>query len=464
MTMTCPEQDVNTPAPRTSAGNAEPTRQPTAQPAHHPRRVACPVLDVVIPVYNEQHSLAACVERLSEHLERTFPYPWRITIADNASTDATLAVASLLAGTIPQVEVAHLAEKGRGRALQQVWSASDASILAYMDVDLSTDLDALLPLVAPLMSGHSDLAIGSRLASGSRVVRGAKREFISRSYNLLLRAGLSASFSDAQCGFKAIRADVARELLPYVQDTSWFFDTELLVVAQRCGLRIHEVPVDWFDDPDSSVDVVRTALDDLIGMRLVRQRLRDGSIPVAQIACRIGRGRLSSGLAGQIGRFAGVGVASTILHLGLFAALGSVGMGQQAANLLALLIATVANTAANRRWTFGATGRRGRLNLQLQGLGIFALTWASTAAALALLSIAIPGAPTAVATVTVGAANVVATIAKFVLFRSRLATPSGHFVDAAESDADSLDANDLDADGAGDAEPTSGIAQEGAAG
>ena len=124
-----------------------------------------------------------------------------------------------------------------------------------MDVDLSTDLAALLPLVAPLLSGHSDLAIGSRLARGARVVRGAKREFISRCYNLILRASLAARFTDAQCGFKAIRADVAARLLPLVQDTGWFFDTELLVLAQRAGLRIHEVPVDWVDDPDSRVDI-----------------------------------------------------------------------------------------------------------------------------------------------------------------------------------------------------------------
>ena len=129
------------------------------------------------------------------------------------------------------------------------WSASDAQVLAYCDVDLSTDLAALLPLVAPLISGHSDLAIGTRLSPSSRVVRGAKREFISRAYNLLLRGTLAARFSDAQCGFKAIRADVARRLLPLVEDTGWFFDTELLVLAERAGLRIHEVPVDWVDDP-----------------------------------------------------------------------------------------------------------------------------------------------------------------------------------------------------------------------
>src|SRR5690348_4241868 len=201
---------------------------------------ARPVLDVVVPVYNEEQALLACVRRLAGHLHATFPYPFRITVADNASTDRTWEVALGLAAAMPEVSAVHLDQKGRGRALKAVWSASEAPILAYMDVDLSTDLDALWPLVAPLMSGHSDVAIGSRLARGARVVRGAKREVISRCYNLVLRGALAVRFSDAQCGFKAIRADVAHELLPHVIDTGWFFDTELLVLAQRSGARIHE--------------------------------------------------------------------------------------------------------------------------------------------------------------------------------------------------------------------------------
>src|SRR5439155_19696948 len=166
----------------------------------------------------------------------------------------------------------HPDAKGRGRALRAAWSASRATVVAYMDVDLSTDLGALLPLVAPLLSGHSDVAIGTRLASGARVVRGPKRELISRSYNLILRTTLRANFSDAQCGFKAMRADVARALLPLVEDEGWFFDTELLVLTEHNGLRIHEVPVDWVDDPVSRVDIVSTAADDLRGVwRLLRR-------------------------------------------------------------------------------------------------------------------------------------------------------------------------------------------------
>ena len=234
-----------------------------------------PLIAVVVPVYNEQGSLEPSIRRLHRFLDEQLPFAWRIVIADNASTDATPAIAAALALELPHTEVLRLAAKGRGRALRAAWSRSDADVRCYMDVDLSTDLRALLPLIAGLISGHSDLAIGTRLAPGSRVVRGPKRELISRSYNRLLRILLRARFSDAQCGFKAISAHAARTLLPQVRDDAWFFDTELLVLAQRQGLRIHEVAVDWVDDPASSVEIVPTALADLRGVaRLV---LRQGS-------------------------------------------------------------------------------------------------------------------------------------------------------------------------------------------
>ncbi|MBL1086695.1 glycosyltransferase family 2 protein [Streptomyces actinomycinicus] len=232
-----------------------------------------PVLDVAVPVFNEQKDLEPNVRRLHAHLRDTFPYAFRITIADNASTDRTPAIAARLARELPEVTSLRLPEKGRGRALQAAWSGSRAPVLAYLDVDLSTGLTALLPLVAPLISGHSDVAIGTRLAPGARVVRGTKREVISRAYNVLLRCTLAVGFSDAQCGFKAVRRETAERLLPLVRDGEWFFDTELLVLAERSGLRIHEVPVDWVDDPDSSVDIVATALADLRGIARMRRAL-----------------------------------------------------------------------------------------------------------------------------------------------------------------------------------------------
>ena len=231
-------------------------------------------LEIVIPVYNERTTLEASVRRLHGFLiHDAFPFSWRIVIADNASDDGTLAVARRLTYDLAGVEAIHLPAKGRGRALRAAWTESDARVLAYMDVDLSTDLAALLPLVAPLISGHSDVAIGTRLARGAQVTRSLRRELISRTYNRVLRLALRAQFSDAQCGFKAIRADVARTLVPLVADEQWFFDTELLVLAQRRGLRIHEVPVDWVEDADSRVDIVATALADLSGVaRLMFRR------------------------------------------------------------------------------------------------------------------------------------------------------------------------------------------------
>ena len=242
-----------------------------------------PQLDIAVPVRDEERDLGPSVVRLVGYLRDAFPFTSRVTIADNGSTDGTWLAARALEARFPEVRAVRLDRPGRGRALHQVWSASDAEVLAYMDVDLSTDLNALLPLVAPLLSGHSDVAIGTRLARGSRVVRGPKREIISRCYNLLLRVTLRAGFTDAQCGFKAIRACPARELLPLVEDRGWFFDTELLILAERAGLRIHEVPVDWIDDPDSRVDIVATALGDLRGIARLGSGLARGTIKVPRL-------------------------------------------------------------------------------------------------------------------------------------------------------------------------------------
>ncbi|MFH9401588.1 glycosyltransferase [Streptomyces sp. NPDC017638] len=383
-----------------------------------------PVLDVVIPVYNEEKDLQPCVRRLHEHLTRTFPYAFRITVADNASTDATPLVAARLAAEIPGVRTVRLEQKGRGRALRTVWSASDAPVLAYMDVDLSTDLNALLPLVAPLISGHSDLAIGSRLARASRVVRGPKREFVSRAYNLILRGSLQARFSDAQCGFKAIRRDVAQALLPLVEDTGWFFDTELLVLAERAGLRIHEVPVDWVDDPDSTVHIVRTATDDLKGVWRIGKALATGSLPLDRLARPFGddpRDReltgVPHGLARQLVGFCLVGGLSTLFYLLLYSAFRQAA-GPQTANALALLVSAVANTAANRRLTFGVRGRGGAVRHQAQGLVVFGIGLVLTSGSLIALNAAGDSPAHATELAVLIAANLAATVLRFLLFRA----------------------------------------------
>jgi hypothetical protein len=276
-------------------------------------------VEIVVPVYNEQQDLAVSIGHLHSYLSRHFPLSWLITVADNASTDSTWAIACRLARELDGVRAVHLAQKGRGRALRTAWLQSNASVVAYMDVDLSTDLDALLPLVAPLMTGHSDVAIGSRLARGARVVRGPKREFISRSYNLVLRATLHNSFSDAQCGFKAMRAEAARQLLPLIEDNAWFFDTELLVLAERNGLRVHEVAVDWVDDPGSTVDLVRTARDDLKGIaRMMRPEANTTQVVTRSRRSPTGTPGPAVNASGELVHLAGRGILGTFSFALLF--------------------------------------------------------------------------------------------------------------------------------------------------
>jgi glycosyltransferase involved in cell wall biosynthesis len=230
-----------------------------------------PTLEIVVPVYNEESVLASSVRRLHDHAAHVLPdLDVLITIADNASTDATPLLASELAAALPRVEVLTLSEKGRGRALRAAWMASTADVVAYMDVDLSTDITLLPALVRPLLSGGAELVIGSRLAPGAQVDRSLKRALISRAYNRLLRLALRTPFSDAQCGFKAARRELLLPVLERVKNQNWFFDTELLYLAQRDGLRVRELPVRWVEDPDSSVHLAAAALEDLRGIRRLR--------------------------------------------------------------------------------------------------------------------------------------------------------------------------------------------------
>ena len=337
-------------------------------------------VEIVIPVYNEEAALRGSVGRLHNYLAETFPFSWVITVADNASTDGTWELACRLAGELDGVRAVHIPKKGRGRALRTAWGASRAAVVAYMDVDLSTDLAALLPLVAPLLTGHSDVAIGSRLAPGARVVRGPKREVISRLYNLVLRSTLRNTFSDAQCGFKAARTEVARQLLPMVEDDGWFFDTELLVLAERNGLRVHEVPVDWVDDPGSTVDIVTTARDDLKGvLRLLRSSARGKD----RLAPAVGRGQPRS--AGEAAHFAGVGAVSTLVFAILFGLLYRP-LGAPGADVVALVLCSAGNLAANWRCTLRSRGPAGRGRYYARGVGLALLPLSSTLFALGVMS------------------------------------------------------------------------------
>ncbi|HWE66892.1 MAG TPA: dolichyl-phosphate beta-glucosyltransferase [Acidimicrobiales bacterium] len=385
-----------------------------------PRRVPLDV-EIVVPVYNEAPHLAERVTELRRFLDQSFPFRAVVTVVDNASTDGTFAVATQLAETTPGVAALYVPRKGRGHALRTAWSTSTAPVVAYMDVDLSTSLSALLPLVAPLLSGHRDVAIGTRLARGAHVVRGTKRELISRAYNLLLKLFLRGRFSDAQCGFKALRREAALQILPLVQDEEWFFDTELLITAERLGLRISEVPVDWVDDPDSRVRIVQTALNDLRGVwRISHGRGRDltrrpssgPSAAVDQVA------------ADQLMRFAGVGAISTLGYLFLFVAWRPLA-GSFGANTLALAICTFFNMAVHRE----LAGTRGapRSRFALAAAALFLLSLGLTTVALVVAQVVMAGSlPVQLLAVT--AANAVAAVLRFAVLRAWVFRPDSSSV------------------------------------
>lgn len=230
-------------------------------------------VDLVVPCYNEERVLADSIAKLSAWCEANLPYRWRVVIADNASTDGTLAVAQRLAAEDPDgTACIHLDRKGRGRALKAAWLASEADAMCYMDVDLSTDLAMLLPLLAGVLDEGYDIAYGSRVGRGADIERSFKREVNSRGYIMLIKALFWTKFSDAQCGFKAITREAAQALLPRVRDGEWFFDTELLILAEKSGRRLKEVPVRWVEDPDTRVRFPQDMIK--MGSDLIRLRLR----------------------------------------------------------------------------------------------------------------------------------------------------------------------------------------------
>jgi len=371
-------------------------------------------VEIVVPVYNEAPLLAERILRLRHFLDESFPFKALVTIVDNASTDDTYAEACRLAASNSGVAALHLRRKGRGLALRTAWSTSSAPVVAYMDVDLSTSLTALLPLVAPLISNHRDVAIGTRLARGARVVRGPKRELISRAYNLTVKVCLQGRFSDAQCGFKALRRDAALRLLPLVKDDAWFFDTELLITAERLGLRIGEVPVDWIDDPDSRVHVLHTAIDDLRGV----WRISHGEAKRLACGAPSNRSTFDEVPADQLLRFAGVGLLSTLAYLVLFLA-GRSALGPYVGNAVALAICTVLNTAAHRELSRSLPVRRHKGRVAAMTGGLFLLSTALTSVALVVAQL-VDGSslPLTLAAVTV--ANGAAAVLRFAVLRNWL--------------------------------------------
>ena len=230
-------------------------------------------IDLVVPVLNEAHVLEGSIDKLLKYFSANIPFDWRVVIAENGSTDGTEAIGRQLAAALPRVDLLVIGRRGRGRALRTAWSRPGADIFCYTDVDLSTELEAFPKLFQALIDGY-DVAIGSRLAPTSQTRRSLKREMISRTYNQILRWTLGVGFSDAQTGFKGITRDVARHVLPLVQDESWFLDTELLVLAEHMGYRIKDIPVRWIEDDDSRVKIIETAWEDLQGVARLRRALR----------------------------------------------------------------------------------------------------------------------------------------------------------------------------------------------
>jgi glycosyltransferase involved in cell wall biosynthesis len=232
---------------------------------------------VTIPVYNEEQALPVSIPQLHAFLSERMPdYDWMIEIADNASIDKTPDVSRLLCEQHSRVRYLRLEQKGRGRALKKSWMGSDADICSYMDVDLSTNLESFPPMIDALARRGYDIGTGSRLMKGANTERSVKREVISRTYNVMVKAIFFTRFSDAQCGFKAVTRQVIETLLPMIEDNVWFFDSELLIIGEKSGYRIFDVPVKWIEDLDTRVKIYRTAMDDIKGLLRVRRHMYGG--------------------------------------------------------------------------------------------------------------------------------------------------------------------------------------------
>ena len=222
-------------------------------------------VEITIPVYNEEKELEKNITTLCDFCNKNLKdYDWHITIADNASVDNTSIIASTLEKKNPRISHFRLEQKGRGRAVKRVWSQSKCDICIYMDLDLSTDLVHLPNIIKKLENGF-DVAIGSRLASGAKVQgRTFLRELISRVLNFFfIQFFFHTHFTDAQCGFKGVTKKVVEDLVPKVKDNEWFFDGELLIIAEKSGYKIYEEPVHWVDNPGSTVRLVSTIWGDL---------------------------------------------------------------------------------------------------------------------------------------------------------------------------------------------------------
>lgn len=230
---------------------------------------------LVIPVYNEEAVLEQNITKLHSFFhEKNIPFSIEMCIADNGSTDNTGIIAKQLLKKYPSMTYLYLDQKGRGRALKKAWTESTADIVSYMDVDLSTELDAYIPLIEAIAQG-ADIATGSRYLHTSKIDRKLIREFLSRSYNFLLHCFFHLSVLDSQCGFKAVSKKTADFLLPLVKDNFWFFDTELLLLANYYHLNVIEIPIVWTKGKYSKVKMPSTAYDYIKNMIRMKRRLKN---------------------------------------------------------------------------------------------------------------------------------------------------------------------------------------------
>lgn len=232
-------------------------------------------IEVIFPVYNEGSTIYDQIKKFNKFFDIDFKKNLYITVADNGSNDNTFTICNDLLNKKLINNYLSISQKGRGRAIKQSIINSDADIVSYMDIDLSTDLDHFKDLVESIYLKGYDISIGSRLSKTSKVIGRKKiREFTSRAYNLLIKIYFPKSkIQDMQCGFKAFSRKKILKVLNYVENNRWFFDTELILIARKFNLKIDQIPVKWTDDPNTSVNIISTAIEDIVGLTKLRLKL-----------------------------------------------------------------------------------------------------------------------------------------------------------------------------------------------
>ncbi len=237
------------------------------------------LVEICLPVKNEENILAANLQRILDFCQKAdFRFSWKIVGIINGSTDKTASIFLDFKNRYPGlIDYVEFGVSGRGRVLKKYWQESGADVLSYLDIDLAVLPDQLPALIQPIIDGKADLVIGSRLLAGSNTRRSYLRETTSRFFNFLTHIFLPNKASDLQCGFKAIKADVFRKISPFVRDNYWFFDSELVILAQHFSYRLEEVPVDWAENRyrkrTSKVKVIRDIAKSLKDLLVFRWRL-----------------------------------------------------------------------------------------------------------------------------------------------------------------------------------------------